>query len=298
MIDIDKELKSIQAEYKPDEFLRQQTRSLLKREIEHKRQGKTFKKAAFVLCPAAAFVLILILCISVFTAVPAKAAGYYTIDINPSISIAVDENDVVISVDPENEDAVRLLQTIELKGIQFQEALKMILQAAEQMDFIKDNGHLLVAHFGEGPGMTQEELVSLVNTEMPDAKINALSINGSTDDFENAKKSGKKAGIELLIKNAGDAGIDGQDPDTVINIMNGKAGNDHKENNGNNTDNGKHNNGSQTNGDNSTSNPPGNGNHGGSGNNGNSGKDNNGNKDKDDDKGNTKKENTNKGKDN
>lgn len=229
MIDIEKELRSIKTEYRPDESLRRRTRSMVTGEAGKKKAGNIFfRKAALIYSSAAAFVLILALCISLLTAAPAKAAGYYTIDINPSISVAVDKNNVVLSVSPEDEDAAVMLEGLDMQGMQFEDALKAVLQAAKQKDYLKDSGHVLVAYFGDGEGVTQDEINCIVNEQLPQGKVNTLALNGSADDYNNAKKSGKKAGIELLLSSADAAGIEEKDPDTVINIMSDKL-NDEKD---------------------------------------------------------------------
>lgn len=267
LIDIEKELRSIKTEYKPDERLRQRTRSLVAGEIGKKRRGKvSFRRAAFLYSPAAAVVLVIALCVSLFTAAPAKAAGYYTIDINPSVSVGVDENNTVISVTPENEDAAVMLEGLDIKGMQFEDAFKTLLQAADVKDFLKEDGHVLVAYFGDGEGITQDEVNAIVNEQLPEKKISALALNGNTDDYDNAKKSGKKAGIELLLDNADAAGIEESDPDTVIDIMSDKL-KDGQDKPG--KDKGKGNNGNGVGAGNSDNNGPGSANS----DNGNNGKD-------------------------
>jgi hypothetical protein len=224
LIDIEKELRNIRTEFKPDERLRQRTRSLVISEAGKRNRSKTdFKKAAFKFSPAVAFVLVLVLCISLFTSAPARAAGYYTIDIDSSISVAVDQNDTVISVSAEDDEAAALLEGLDIDGMQFEDALKVIVQAAAQKDYLKEDGHVLVAHFGDGEGISQEDVNTIVDGQLPADKVSALALNGSADDYKNAKKSGKKAGIELLLNSADAAGIEEKDPDTVISIMSDKA---------------------------------------------------------------------------
>lgn len=226
MIDIDKELGSLKSQdIKPSEGLRLRTREKVMNEA--RRRGEKKHAAVFrpVYLTAVAAVLAVLLLTSVFTAVPAQAAGYYTIDINPSISVAVDKNDAVIKVSAENDDAAELLSGLSVKGMRFEEALKAIIQAAVQQQYLADGGQLLVAHFGEDEGMSQQQLDAIVGGQLPDGSVSALLLRGGKEQFVNAEKSGGKAGIELLLSNAREMGIEDENVGTVIQQVKSAQGN-------------------------------------------------------------------------
>ncbi len=252
MIDIDKELRSLKTEYKPDEFLRRRTRSLVISETGRKAKGrKTLRRVAFVYSSALALVMVAALCVSLLTAAPAQAAGYYTIDINPSLTVTVDKNDIVISVTPENEDAVNLLEGIHIEGMQFEGALKTVVREAAQKDYLKENGNILVAHFGEGEGVSPDTVNSIVIGEVPAGNVKTLTLKGSMADYNSAKKSGKKAEIELLLDSAEAAGVEETDLDKIINAMSDKQKDNNKnkdKDNNNNKNKDKDNNNNNNNG--------------------------------------------------
>lgn len=234
----------MQAErYIPDEELRLQTRRLV-RSAEQQRTGRNprIRKHNLLYYPAVAVVLAVILVFSVFPGTPAQAAGYYTIDINPSIIVAVDDDDTVLFFTAKNKEAKELMTGVGLTGMRFDEALKVVINAASQKGYLKQGGHLLVAHFGDSEGISQQALEEIVADQLPESGVVALALNGGKDKFEKAKKAGQKPGIELLMDGAREAGIRDKDIDVVIDKMSDKPGKapdgqknkiENKDNNGN-----------------------------------------------------------------
>jgi hypothetical protein len=298
LFELDKELQAIAADkYNPSEELRLKTRSMVSRAAQKRSKARPSARKLTRLYPAVAAALAIILFVSVFSAAPAQAAGYYTIDINPSISIAVDDNDNVLSVSAKNSEAEGLLAGLELAGMRFEDALKVIIQAAAQEGYLKDQGRLLVAHFGNDEGISQQELELIVSDQLPESGVSVLALHGGKDDFDNAESAGKKAGIELLLRGAREAGIEDEDIGVVIGKMSGKQGNagGNSGNNNNNDD------GNEQSSDNQGNNSN-NGNNGSNDNNGNGGQDNESdsedkNKDADIDKDKDTKDKDNKGND-
>lgn len=217
MFDIDNELEKLKKEkFKPDEKLRGETRRRIRAavrggEVKRAAERRTVLRA----CCAFALAVAMIIVLSVNFTGPAQAAGYYTIDINPSISVAVDNNNVVISVTPENNDASEMLKGLDLTGLSFNDALRIIINTAVEDSYLKDNGNVLIAHFGSGDGIPREELSSIV-TEESSNSVTVLVLSSGKGDYEKAKKSGDKAGIQLLLHNAKNMGIEDDDVDSVI----------------------------------------------------------------------------------
>lgn len=248
LFDIDKELRALSTgSERPSEELRQETRRMVREAICAKQRQVPTKRRRLAYYPAAAAILAVIMIVSVFSAAPAQAAGYYTIDINPSVSIAVDESGNVLSAEAKNDDAKDLLQGLEFRGLRFEDALKVIIKTAQQKRYLKNGGHLLVAHFGSDKGISQKRLEEIVNEQLPESGVNGLAINGSMGDYERYDKEGKKAGIELLMDSAHKAGIEDGDIDDVIENMSDKqedsGGKDNGQNSGSNANNGRDNNG-------------------------------------------------------
>jgi hypothetical protein len=288
LFDIDKELQAMRAErYIPDEELRQKTRRLTSRAAREINGRKPrARKKSLLYYPATAVVLAVILALSVFSAAPAQAAGYYTIDINPSISVAVDNDENVLFVTAKNKEAKELLAGAGLAGMRFEDALKVVINSASQKGYLRDGGHLLVAHFGDSEGMSQQTLEQIVIEQLPERGVIALALNGGKDEFEKAQKAGQKPGIELLMGGAREVGIKEKDIDVVIDKMSEKPGkaaggqsNDEKVNTGNNGNSGNAN-GNDGNNANDNDGNNGSGNNSGKGGSGNSGKGSGGNNEK------------------
>lgn len=251
MFDIDKELKELKNErLSLSEDLREDTRRKVREELRGSRVRKSIAiKPMLKVFTAAALAVMLFIALSINFAIPARAAAYYTIDINPSVSIAVDENNNVLYVTPENSDAKTLLSGLDLTGKQFEDALRIIIQAAVKDSYLKDNGSVYVAHFGNGEGITQDQVSSIVGEETSD-NVNVLVLNSGKDNFDKAEKAGEKAGIELLLNNAKVDGIDDMDVSAVIKIMSEKE----KDKSNAKSDNDNRGNLNNTNGDNSLNN--------------------------------------------
>ncbi|MGE5495988.1 MAG: hypothetical protein ACM3S4_11890 [Burkholderiales bacterium] len=229
MIDIDKALAGLKVQgLRPSEKLRLETREIVsdaaKQRGEHK-LSSGFKPVYII----ASAVLAILLFALVFTALPAQAAGYYTIDINPSISVAVDAYDNVIEVSAENDDASALLSGLDVKGRRFEEALDAIIRAAVKRRYLAGGGQVLVARFGEGEGLSQQKLDAIVGGQLPDENVSTLVLNGEKEQFENAKKSGRKAGVELLLTRAREIGIEEDNLGEVIRKVKSAKQNERRE---------------------------------------------------------------------
>lgn len=229
MIDIDKELVGLKAQgLRPSENLRLETRKKVSdAAVRHGRHSHTMShdlpgtlhkhtglRPAYL--TAAAAVLTILFFAAVLTAAPAQAAGYYTIDINTSISVAVDADDNVINVSAENDDASALLSGLDVKGRRFEEALNVIIHAAIEQQYLAEGGQVLVARFGEGEGLSQQRLDAIVGGQLPDGNVSALMLKGEKEQFESAKKTGGKAGVELLLSDAREIGIEDESLVEVI----------------------------------------------------------------------------------
>jgi len=66
----------------------------------------------------------------------ALATRIVTVDINPSVQLEVDEAGLVVGVEPLNEDAVKVLETLQLEGLPATDAVKRIVAAAVALGYI------------------------------------------------------------------------------------------------------------------------------------------------------------------
>ena len=215
MLDIDKQLKALsKIKHSPGDALRESTRVLVRDEvqrmqpIESRHAVKPARRAvrwAAVCAAAAAVILFAALALSpVHTA---QAAGYYTVDINPSVTLSVDKNDVVLWATAVNEDAATLLDGTKLTGLPIGDALDTLVRAAAEGGWLADSGHVLVAHFGDTPGISEQQANDIVCSAAGDT-VDVLVLQSTKEDYESTEEQHKNAGLELLKKNAQSLGID------------------------------------------------------------------------------------------
>ena len=227
MLDIDKELKALsKIKHSPGDSLRQSTRDFVQTEVRNMRAGEHRGTARPVqrvvrwaaICTAAAAVILFaaLMLSSVHTA---QAAGYYTVDINPSVTLSVDENDVVLWTVAANEDAATLLENMKLIGLPISDALDALVRAAAEGGWLADSGHVLVAHFGDTLGISAQQANDIVSNAAGNS-VNVLVLQSTKEDYEAAEGQHKNAGLELLKKNAKNLGIDdSMDVDDVISAI-------------------------------------------------------------------------------
>jgi hypothetical protein len=228
MFDIEKELRAFSRNKEvPSEALRESTRALVRREYNHTQanifppvhaQGASSRRrsARWVVIFAAAVAMMLGVTLVLSPPKSALAASYYTVDINPSMVLSMDANDIVINASAANADAESLLDNLSLIGLSIEDALSSIIRVSAENGWLQENGHVLVAHFGDTPGLTNEQVSDIVTKETPKT-VSVLVLQSGKQDYEDAKKDNKEAGIELLKKSARDLGIDATaDTDTLI----------------------------------------------------------------------------------
>ncbi len=214
MFDIDKALSDIEFEiHQPSERLRESTRQMVDGEVRNKQNLKRTGKLSWAI-PAVAAMLAALMFLFVLPPA-ADEVSYITIDINPSMSMQVNASGTVLSIAAENDDASVLLKNMTLTGLSFDNALEAVVEAADAQGYLKDNGHVLVACFGENTAVSQQQVEKTVSGSTRHA-VNVLLLKSSKETFENAKAHHQSPGVELLKKQASDQGIKEQDVDKII----------------------------------------------------------------------------------
>ncbi len=222
MINIDKELEQLKIkEVEPDDRLVSQTKMRIRKILDKKTKrapvhAKTEGKRPSVLMkwlPVALALTIVFLAVP-FGILPAiekqSGSAFYTIDINPSVELTVDDADTIISVVCKNNDALKLMAGIDCIGQNIAQAIPKIVSEAHRLGYIKDNAanYVLIARFGQSQGtVTQDKLSSLV-TDAAGAQARVLYLLGTLSDKQEADAQNKSAGVMLLEKEAIKKGID------------------------------------------------------------------------------------------
>ncbi len=225
MLDIDKELRKIKfGTAHPSELIRQKTQQLVREEVQKTQHPKRLGRLAWGLASAVAVFAVFII---LFTLPQAEdKVSYYTVDINPSISMQVNASQMVLEVSAENDDAVMLLKNVKLEGLPFDKALSECVKVADEQGYLKDEGHVLVAHFGDTESLTQKEIENVVSGAT-ERKVTALLLQSTKAEFEQVKNKNGQPGIELLKKQAADEGIKEQGVDEIIEQIRGKSAKQH-----------------------------------------------------------------------
>lgn len=216
MFNIEKELTALGSiKHRPDETLRQRTLDKL---LGHARGAapRKLRTLRWATVPAAAAILAAILLLVVLPGI--QPTSYFTIDINPSIGIETDASGVILSVKAQNGDAEDLLAELDLTGLPFVDALQRIVQAAEEQGYLKDNGHVLVAHFGVSAPVSEEEIETAVLSSTH-RQVNVLLLESDKSDYQDADAQHQSAGVSLLMKNARSLGLENLDINTIINAV-------------------------------------------------------------------------------
>jgi len=66
-----------------------------------------------------------------------SASNYMLVEINPAVEIFTDDDDIVISVAGQNEDAKTVISALDLEGLEAEEALERYLEEAYELGFLE-----------------------------------------------------------------------------------------------------------------------------------------------------------------
>ena len=98
----------------------------------------SFRRAAMILATAAVAVIAIVALAMPRASRDLTLAGisYYTVDINPSITIKTDASKNVIGIEGLNDDGQELIAQVECDGKPINDALEKVLKAARQMGYL------------------------------------------------------------------------------------------------------------------------------------------------------------------
>ena len=138
---------------------------------------------------------------------PTPAAALVSVDINPAVQFRLDPDFAVHDVFPVNEDAKKLAQNVDLKGLPFEQALQLWVAAAKAQDMGGD-GEILLSGLSTDTSVLRVKLESITVTGF---RITVLT--GSVDDVDKnevltaATASGISIGRQLLLMQLTNEGI-------------------------------------------------------------------------------------------
>lgn len=171
------------------------------------RRGKRTGRVAFALvaCLALFFICVPVY-ISFFTGTAGAAVAYVSLDINPSLELAVNDRYRVLEATALNKDGDKLLQGVSVHGKPVAEAVKALIKAAEEMHYLGTDGQdqvLVCLTPVESPNQNAE-LLSNIGDELADlgkSKTAKIKIVGTTNiQHQEAQQMGMSAGRYALWK--------------------------------------------------------------------------------------------------
>jgi|GEM_PF-3547281 len=162
----------------------------------------TYKRVGIIATPVLAVLVIgIFLATNFFSTKLNSVQTYYTVDINPSVCIGVDKNDVVREVVSQNDDAAELIKKIDVKGKSAELAIGKIIDTAKESGYIKDSEkYVLIGHFGKENKEFTKLQQSLEKNYGDTVKL--LIVSGSLDDKKAADSLDVSAGMLKLSKQA------------------------------------------------------------------------------------------------
>ncbi len=174
---------------------------------------KGVKKPAWQRFAAIAAALALILTGSVLIAnfiSMGSASAVVALDVNPSLEIAVNKNDKVISVTPFNDDARRVLGDMKLRGVDLDVAVNAVIGAMLAEGYLSvDQNSILISVDAEDAqkGAALQSLISDKIASILGGKNIEASMITQTYNKEETKENAVSAAVAALVGRIIDAGL-------------------------------------------------------------------------------------------
>lgn len=168
--------------------LKEHTKEYLRRKVYQRRRrcGRLRSRAA-----AAAVCLFLVVLAggSWLYLVP---TAYISIDINPSLELGVNRFDRIVSVEGFNDDGVRLAEQLDIKYMDYNDALEQILSDQSVEDYLAGNDLLSVTVVCNNEAKNSEILEHVESCTASHSSVSCHS--GSTEEMHDAHEAGLSFG--------------------------------------------------------------------------------------------------------
>jgi len=133
-----------------DAMQKQKVRDYL--EIQRRQRAGRSRRMAPYLAAVAAAAVLLVFAGRAMLVGSARAVSYISIDVNPSIELALDRSSQVISAKAYNEDGEAVLQGLSLSGKQYTDAIDLIVSTDAMQSYLSDASDLTFTVASEDPG--------------------------------------------------------------------------------------------------------------------------------------------------
>ena len=158
----------------------------MKNDIPEKTDSKNNAKSNLVKSILTIFSAAMVLVLLIAVVPNNSVSAYYTVDINPSFCLLVDEDDIVTGIEYVNDDAKELMEKIDCVGLPIDEAIEVIIAVAEEAGYVTDGQYILVGKFAAG---SEEEDFTDLQTKLEQSfgdMIQLVIVTGTLEDKEAA----------------------------------------------------------------------------------------------------------------
>lgn len=185
---MDKKIKEAFDQIHAEEDLKLKTKNFLEEKTNGYRKKRTSMYRAYI--PA-------VICMAVFLI----AGGYWMyflptveiqVDINPSIELAVNRFDKVVSLEGKNEDGKELARELDVRFLDYEEAVNRILETDQITDLLEQDEIASVVVVGEKEKQCKSILSSLESVTENQSNVDCYF--ASTEEAAEAEKAGLNYG--------------------------------------------------------------------------------------------------------
>lgn len=108
------------------------------------------------------------------------------IDVNPSLELSINSKNKVVSVNTNNDDAIKVIGDMNLKGTDVLVAMNAIFGSMVKNGYINDNENSILISLVHGE-YNVNKLANDVYSQLQNEKVNSsiLTLNTNTNDYDN-----------------------------------------------------------------------------------------------------------------
>lgn len=125
------------------ERLKASTKQYLRKTCEKRSKQRITPAVRRSVCTACAVVAV-VLGIGIYHGVSQTPVSYISVDVNPSIELALNRWDTVISASSYNDDCAAILEGVSVKGMAYTEAVDVIVESEAMQPFLQDTAALTI----------------------------------------------------------------------------------------------------------------------------------------------------------
>lgn len=145
-------------------------------------------------------VCLLILLLVPFHSKPSVPVAYVSLDINPSLELRLDQDNIVLEAMAYNKDAQKIMKTIQLQGQKLETAIINLLNDKQYKSYLQD-GLLEVSVFADNQNIStniEHTLNNLLQNHLEDNQYHCKQVNQET--HHNASSHHMSAGRYQIIE--------------------------------------------------------------------------------------------------